>query len=357
MIDWEIVIETITEKKCVLFIGPEILSGSNGKTLSQSLVDYLDIGNNPSIQKYYEDVGLFLFTDGKEKTRTYYKIKKFYSQEFKEAEALFDKIAEMPFHLIISINPDDKLPAAFRKLGRKFKFDFYWKNKTGDQARNLASKNIPVIYNMLGYIGEQESMILSYDDLFDYFNSIANDVIPADIRLKVKDASNLLFLGFDFEKWYMQLLLRFLYSKQDQYRFMQYASNSGMREKTRTFCIDQFQIEFVPTDVSHFIEQLHQRCSDAGMLKAADVDIFQHIIGLVEKNRLSEAMQQLKIFVSEMEDTEEELMREIVLLISKQKELKNREIQGVIEENVVLEKNARIKAEFLELLEKAKKLE
>ncbi len=357
MIDWDIITETIAEQKCILFIGPEVLSGADGKPLNTMLREYLNIDDNPSIQKYYEDVELFLFKNGTEKTRTYYKIKKFYNQQFERAEALFAKIAEIPFHLIISINPDEKLPDAYRKLGRKFKFDFYWKNKTGDQAKRLAGGNIPVIYNMLGHIGEQESMILSYDDLFDYFNSIANDVIPADIRLTVKDASNLIFLGFDFEKWYMQLLLRFLYTKQDQYRFMQYASNSIMQERTRSFCVDQFQIEFVPNNVYEFVEQLYDKCREEGLLKAAEEDVIQQTIALVEKNKLEEALQMMKTFLSQIDEKGEELREQISLLISRQQEIKKREILGMIEEENLLINTARIKAEFMELIAKAKELE
>ena len=358
MIDWDIIIETIQEKKCVLFIGPEIFFPENGGSLNEELIQFLDLPNNSDIRKYYEEVGLFLFPDGKAKTKTYYRIKKFFNQSFPDAEGLFEKIAQIPFHLVISINPDRKLPRAFEQLGRQFKYDFYWKNKTGDQnERKLQGKSLPVLYNVLGDVDEQESMILSYDDLFDYFTSLANDVIPMGIRLNVKDATNLIFLGFEFEKWYMQLLLRFLYSKQDQYTFMQYASNTSIREQTKIFCVDQFQIEFVPSGIGTFVNTLYDKCKEAGILKGAEEDLFEQIETLLERDKVLDAMETLRTFLAGVGELGAPLMQRLRLLIGEYGNLKKEERLALLERKDIPERLKSIKSEFLEVVNAARELE
>jgi len=359
MIEWDIITQTIVEEKCVLFIGPEILSPSNEENLQEALIKFLDVENNPNIKKYYEDVELFLFESDHQETLTYYKIKEFYNQEFAEAKQLFEKIAKIPFHLIISINPDDKLSQAFNQLGRRHKFDFYWKKITGDgyQEIPISKSKRPLIYNLLGYIGDRESMILSYDDLFEYFDSVTPSVIPDEVRLKLKTATNLIFLGFDFEKWYLQLLLRFIYPKKEKRRLMKYALNSIVVEKAKSFAVDQFKIEFIPSEISEFVSELHDACRNKGVLKSADEDILARIQQLVEEDELPRAMEQLRLFLKELAIDGQEMNDQLTILKRRLRDVKSREMVGISSEKDILDNIDKINAEFLNLIKEARKLD
>ena len=103
IIFWDVILDTIESEKCVLFIGPEIFAPSPEIRLSNKLADFLEVEKDEGVRFYDDD--LFYFKEPEKKTITYYKIKQFYNQRFEDTEDILRKIAQIPFHYIISINP------------------------------------------------------------------------------------------------------------------------------------------------------------------------------------------------------------------------------------------------------------
>ena len=266
-IDWDFTLETIREGKCILFLGPELFTSSQGKKLSETMLEHLDYPNNPDILNYYPSEDFFLFKNKGAQTKSYYKIKSFYQQSFPEAEKHLEKIAQIPFHFIISITPDNKLIHVYERLNFKNKSDFYWKNHSSTTKVKLPTQEAPLVYNLFGTIEMQESMILTHNDLFDFFQSIFGErSMPKELKHIIQKAHNLIFLGIPFNKWYLQLLLRILSLHNDN-EFIRYAANQSIDEEMAAFCSQQFSIEFLPEKVEEFISELYQRCEQAGMLK------------------------------------------------------------------------------------------
>lgn len=121
-IDWEFVLGTIESGKCVLFIGPEAATTADDIPLQQALTSFLEPDDNPNILSYYKEDGLFLFQDAISKTKVYYKIKKFYKDH--EVPQRYLKLAQIPFHLVITVNPDDLMNRAFEESGIDLRHDF-----------------------------------------------------------------------------------------------------------------------------------------------------------------------------------------------------------------------------------------
>src|SRR6185503_4126776 len=85
--------------------------------------------------------------------------------------------------------------------------DFYHKNNAAKVIATPSKEN-PLIYNLLGDLEVEESLILSHKDLFDYFMSLfGNFKLPDALQTSIVAAKHIIFLGFKFEKWYAQLLL------------------------------------------------------------------------------------------------------------------------------------------------------
>ena len=360
-IDWGFITETIKNEKCILFIGAELFRDENDLTLEEQMSKYLDVDKNPDIQNFYKDDGLFLFTSGTKKTKSYYKIKKFYNQRFPKSEAIFNELAKIPFHFIVSITPDKKCYETFESLGFTSRFGFYWKKQKADNTVNKPTKKNPIIYNMLGSIERQDSMVLTHDDLFDYFESIFQEnSMPEKLKLNIKEAHNFIFLGLDFEKWYMQLLLRILYLHNDKYEFMRYAANQKVSDELKAFCFQQFKIEFVPTQIKEFVNELYKECEKVGLLRQHEEkqnSVIEQFKSWLAQDRIEDVLKGVKNFLQNLGETGKDLMDDVLLLTNRFRRLNRKINLGVMDSRDIESESNKIRLSLIELLKEAKELE
>ncbi len=88
----------------------------------------------------------------------------------------------------------------FEEKKLDFNFDFYNK-KQNPQAIEKPTRDKPLIYNLFGNVEFEGSLVLTYDDLFNYLISIfGKQELHKDLRMELRTARMILFLGFKFEK-------------------------------------------------------------------------------------------------------------------------------------------------------------
>ena len=120
------------------------------------------------------------------------------------------KIAAVSFHLIISASPDLHLKNIFDENNFDYTFDYYDKNMNPQPVVPL-SKTKPLICNLLGVQNMFNSLVLTFNQLFDYLASILGDHKLSDgLKKQLQEAQSILFLGFKFNKWYYKLIFRLL---------------------------------------------------------------------------------------------------------------------------------------------------
>ncbi len=157
-------------------------------------------------------------------------------------EDLLKAIARLPFHLIVSINPDTFLSDTFYKFGVKHRFSHYRKGNRPSDAVAPPTREEPLIYNLTGSVLEDESSILDYEDLFSLIgSSLGAAGLPAGFRSAMEKIRTYIFMGFNFEKWHTQLMLRILCGKVG---YRKYAGPHELGADTRIFLTNQFKIEF-----------------------------------------------------------------------------------------------------------------
>jgi len=253
----------IEEEKCVLLIGPEIIQ-PDGKPQTRYIHEQaleLEAGH---INYYYPTDGLFLFKDDAGKNRVARRVKRLYHKMLLPLET-YHKILELPISLVLSLNPDTFLSAAARQLGLAHHFSHFRFNGEATEDVGEPTAACPLFYNLCGCRTEEESLILDYEDLFRLLRAVLPDGLPNKIRIKLREASSFLFLGFDFEKWYTQLLLQLLTG--DRKGRPKFAFRSDMHDgNAKDFLIHQFQIQFLGED-GHFFESLHQALAEEGLLR------------------------------------------------------------------------------------------
>ncbi|HMG15596.1 MAG TPA: SIR2 family protein [Saprospiraceae bacterium] len=360
-INWKFITQTIRNEKCILFIGPELFKDKDGLSLEEQLSKELNISENPNIQKYYKDEGLFLFTGNPEKTYAYYTIKNFYNKPFLKNEEILKDLIKIPFHVIISITPDNKFRQLFKSLGYEPNFSFYWKKQGEIESIENPSIKSPIIYNMFGSIDVQESLVLSHDDLFDYFESIfKEDSMPKKITKKLKEADNIIFLGLDFEKWYMQLLLRILKINDKENKFIRYAANQKLSDEIQQFCLQQFKIQFVPTKIEEFVKELLGHCENEGLIRKKaikQISKINRLKNLFSDDRIEEIFIGLKDFFEELGINGNDLANSLLLLESRFKRLNREKGLGKLDSRDFDVGSNLIRSSLLDLINEAKNLE
>ncbi len=263
--DWDFLIKTIKRQRCVLFLGPEIFVNANGESLQQQFYQTLAEQNPDKILAYNKEDGFFLFTSPQAKTRIFINIVDFFEQNFDEN--LLTKIVEIPFHAIVSINPDNTLTKLMQKFGIDHTFDYYDRKQKKDIS-DSPTKDKPLVYNLLGNVAEEETLILTHDDLYEYFRALmGNNQLPLELRAVLESALDYVFLGFQFDKWYVQLLMSLLNLHDEKYQFIRFASLQKMRTDTQSLCIKHFKIEFIDNNVLSFVDSLYQKCQSENLLR------------------------------------------------------------------------------------------
>jgi len=260
----------IRQNKCVVLVGPEIVK--IGKyPLRDILRDQLNKSNDADIAHYYKRDGFFLFRDKIAKEDVQREVILFYQDHQTETdveENIFKQLVQLKTHLILSINPDNFLSDVAYKYGIKHRFAFFQHGGEAVSEVEEPTTEMPLFYNLCGAICRDDSLVLDYDDLFSLLSSLLNGSpergLPKKVRTTLQTTKHFLFIGFDFDKWYSQLLLRLLSGEKAIRKFA--IDHSEKEENTTTFLVKQFGIEFID-DEAAFLMELFRQCKVQGLMR------------------------------------------------------------------------------------------
>jgi len=315
-INWDDILADIEEQQAVLLLGHGFLPGAHEAlhhSFREKLVDKL--------LHFYQRDGLFLFADNDAKTSAQKEAARFYKSAQPD-EALLKKIAELPFRLMVSANPDRSLCDAFAKYRLPLQFDYFTsktKEKRSDIERPTQAK--PLLYNLCGIFDDGDSLVLDFDDLFYLLtamlpNEDSSSRVPKyEVRIPLLKARTFIFLGFHFERWYTQLFLRYL--NQNDHQFSNNSRNYALKTsfadpETQQFFLQQFNVKYIGADLT-FFEELHRRFSERnpGQLRKV-VDTLSPtattVVQLVERADLAAAIATLKIFSAQFNADDQTLL-------------------------------------------------
>jgi len=261
------ILSDIRQNKCVIFIGPEIIKIGD-RPVRDVLRDQLFDSNAEDIAHYYERDGFYLFRDKIAKEDVQREVVLFY--EYHGAGQSVDVeilllLARLRVALILSINPDTFLRDVAYRYGINHRFAFFQHGGTAVQDVEIPSMERPLFYNLCGTLERDDSLVLDYDDLFRLLSSLLGSPgLPPSLALTLRQAKHFLFIGFDFDKWYSQLLLRLLSGEKAIRKFA--IDPSQKNDNTTLFLVKQFGIEFIE-DEEAFLTELNNRAKADGLLR------------------------------------------------------------------------------------------
>lgn len=310
-IDWDFLLDSIAQSNAVLLLGHNFLPGAH-----EELYAVLQQKLGADLQHFYAHDGLFLFKDSIAKTKAQQAAAMLYRNKTPEDQVL-KKIVEMPFRLMISANPDKSLCTAFARYRLPLQFDYFsCKNKEHQDKVERPTPEKPLLYNLCGSYEDQESLMLDYDDLFGMFKKLLPDLgIPDVLRGTLVKCVTFIFVGFHFERWYTQLLLRYL--NMNETRFDNKNSNYILKtvfrsNETQEFFLEQFNVKFIGADLA-FLEELHRRYAEhspdslrklVDELSPAATAVSQ----LVARDDLAAAFSMMHIYKHQLEEADQHVL-------------------------------------------------
>lgn len=268
------IISDIEKGSCVLVLGPD-LQDYDGKSFfgafcaelctNTSINEMIDL----SPQHIFEHEELLQLKPTAKETSVLRAMERFYQKQDHLNEP-FSKISQIPFPLVISLLPDSRLKKIFESQNLPFQSSHYPREEN-PKAVEKPEKNNPLIYNLLGDFNEEDA-IFTFDHLFIYLTGIMGKrELPDNLQEMLKKARTFIFLGVHFDKWYVQLLLRIITTKnkKDKYTLLKKTTDNSVY----TFIARRLELDFIDTEPLVFLNQLYIQCGKEKMLKTINTTI------------------------------------------------------------------------------------
>lgn len=326
------IVNGIRQGKSVLFIGPDMAKTSDNQPINEALLDFLGVENDPEL--FYDAVNeFFVFKNEMSKFETYSAIQEFY--EKLKPHSIYEKIAQIPFPLMISFNPDLLLKNEFEKQELEHNFAHYSASEVME-INNLESPSpeTPLIYNLAGNVEDDTSLIFGYNDLLNYIPAVSGATkIPNVVRMALKSAGqgNFVFLGFQFDKWYVKLLLKIL-GITGGYSFG--FEGDTKQNTTQIFCVNRLQIRFIDYDTDKFIDELHQVFAQENGLRVPtenqESDFIKNLKKKIAQNEIESVIETL---LDELEEKDEDLFDEMIQISARFNGLQRKINKNLIRED------------------------
>jgi len=126
-------------------------------------------------------------------------------------------LAQLPLPVFITINPDDLLVQALRRVGKDPQVAMCPWNEELESVPTIFDEDPtyqptperPLVYYLFGQLDVPHSVVLTEDDYFKYLIGVTSnkELIPTVVRRGLADSA-LLFLGFQMDDWNFRVLFR-----------------------------------------------------------------------------------------------------------------------------------------------------
>lgn len=353
-IDWDTLLFAIKNKKCVLFLGPEVAQSKEGSYFNKALFELLNAEQNDN-NYYFSRDDLFVI-DHKYRITILSKIDKVLENSFNEK--VYQKLAFIPFHLIVSTSPDNFLKKTFEKNHINHEYHYYSFSEKKPEDISEPTKNTPILYNMTGSTEDSSSLIITYKDLYSYLKAILGiKPLPTVLLNELKSGSRFIFLGFKFEKWYVQLLLAMLYDEIRRENNEGLAPAINLSDEADEICSRQFNIHFIQSHVEEFLDELYARCQKNKMLREAgkeEVLVSKRAHQMVQQGNIEEA---IEVLFTYLEDSDQEKYDRIAGISARFNRITRKFNDGLIENREATIEFNKIDRGLLDLIDDVKSME
>lgn len=352
---WNALLRGIEQDSCIICLGPDFYSDRpRRKSQSERLAEYLE--------KHAEVLGIRVQENGwyhlgqnGEDGATYEAVRAFYEAEVEGHQDTLDLLAEIRTHLILNLTPDAHLEATFKNKGLRYRPGLYVRNQP-NRDTDPPTQQVPLIYNILGSLEQRNSLILTYDDFFDYIQSTTMGVSMSTLlKDNILSADYFVFLGLPEDDWRMHLFLRIM--QQHENGKNKYATMPGASERSMHSWNEQYAIKLINDDIKTFVKELHRRCAEKGLLRQAvqsqnqDGNLVDRLLEDVGANKIESVLSELLVALRGVGPAGQPMMRACISLKGRYRDLEEQKMLRIIAaEAVDLEIN-KIRTDLITLVQ------
>ncbi|MEL7145769.1 MAG: toll/interleukin-1 receptor domain-containing protein [Bacteroidota bacterium] len=246
------IVSRIEDGTCLLILGPELLEGD--ASLNVKLNHYLKEIYGDRISFYEQEE--FLKIRNRLRLEAEDDIRAFYDQL--KPNEIYRKLAQIPFSVIINTSPDKVLNMAMNEQKIAYTFDYYHKNELSQTTPESTDR---LIYNIFGSSDDVESMILTFDDLCDFFTNLIGSS-NLTIEPVLRTTKSVLFLGFRFDKWYSKLLIKLIPILNEK---LLHANNID-QPSVKNFYTEEFEMDFFEQSAADIVDKIHEEVAERGLI-------------------------------------------------------------------------------------------
>lgn len=365
-LQWKAIMGGIREQQCVVFIGSEIFSSNEQKLpQSQRLARYLIKQQQDLNIRVYEN-GWFHLREGGTDGIVCEAIREFYKKEASEyVNGLLEQLAQIKFHLFVSMTPDYHLRSTFERLRLPHRPGAYIR-KEPDRSNDKPTADIPVIYNMLGELNNRNSLVLTYDDFYDYMESVfIGKSMSTLLKDYILEAQYFLFLGMPFDQWYMHLFMRILRQHQEQRQKTKLAANTCRIPDDSEICWEQYHIKLVNSNIAAFVQELYNRCKDASLLRELPLAVaslssdheeqkaafISDLYELLSENAFERILNKLRETLRNVGAAGRELMIKVVNLSGQHKSIRDSDLNGILSFDEKMKAINKLRLDFVHVID------
>ncbi len=268
----EDILSDIESERCVLIIGPDLID-FGGKSFFEALC--AELTTDPRLSQMVDLQPQHIFMNdemlqlkpGERESSLFRFIEGFYKKQ-NTLDLPISKIAKIKFHLILSLIPDNRITNVYDSLNLPYQFGYFPREENPAPVEK-PTKEKPLIYNLLGNF-QEEDYIVTFDHLFTYLSGIMGKrEMPQTLQETIKKANSFIFLGVQFERWYVQLLLRIISNSRDGKDKLSLLKTSSGNEM-RSFITQRLDLKFLEEDPTAFLDEIYDACDKNGDLKIAE---------------------------------------------------------------------------------------
>ncbi|MFN0215539.1 MAG: SIR2 family protein [Saprospiraceae bacterium] len=340
----------ILEQRCVLLLGPDLIR-CGGMPVNQALGAHLLSQHGRHVQHAFEREWLFKFMDEKSKRRIQTEaIPEFFRDVVPDSDTLL-KLLSIPFHLVLQVSPDTFLSDCAHRHSVMHQFKYFCGGGKPVDAVELPATANPLFYNLCGTKDRFDSMVLDFDDLYDYFNSVFNQPgLPQNLRTALEQCNTFLFLGFQLDKWYSQLLIRWISDVTGAERFSNKYNFGEKGQDLETFVREHLQVFSAEKEHTELLSELYTHFEKLGKLRALANPVSPSTVAvrrLVQNGELEKAL----LMFHELSDSIGE-KNASTMLLSQFNDLKTASSNYALTKEQFWDKSQNLKFRLLETMDK-----
>ena len=267
-IDWDTLKSALKNNKCVLFIGQDFHKTDEGKTLDDMLGHFLTDAH-AELKPIYDQDG-FLPLSKRQRNKAVTKVENFFDCIAPDFQDLYKTIAVIPFRVIINMTPDQKLIEAFEEAKIPPVVDYY--NQNDASAPKFDPKQ-PFIFNFLGKISDENSLVLTHADFYNHLKSKFSEPSLSRLRNALLDVRCAVFMGMPYNRYFMDLVFRDLRMHQaDKIEKYLLTHEDVETVRRKSFYDNEFNMTFIQQSPADFFKALIEVCGESALRKVEKLD-------------------------------------------------------------------------------------